>query len=112
MAGWGQVPHGTGWQCHGRDPQLALGIVSHQASPFPRHVSVTLRHGASSGAGDGASRFAGLSLLAIRQNHPSRVLLPLGEVAIGVPCSFLPGVTLETAESWPRGTAKGSGGSR
>lgn len=80
-------------------PGLGWDIISHQASPFPHHVLAILHHRVVSGAGDRGSRFAGPLLLERRQNRISLVLLPLGEVEIGVPCSFLPGVTLETAES-------------
>lgn len=51
-----------------------------------------------SGASDRGSWFAGHLLLERRQKHASLVLLPVGEVEIGMPRSFLPGVTLETAE--------------
>lgn len=65
-----------------------------------------------SGASDWGSWFTALLLLERRQNHISLGLLSLGELEIGVSCSFLPGVTLGTAESWPGSTYVGSRGLR
>lgn len=93
-------------------PGLGLEIISHQGSPFPRHVLATLHHRAVSGASDQGSWFAGLLLLERRPKHIFLVLLPLGEVEIWVPCPFLHGFTLERAESWPGSIDVGSRGLR
>jgi len=90
----GQGGSAMGESLCGGPPELRLGAISHHTSPFPHQVSATLHHRAVSGASDRGSWFTGRLMLERRQKF---VLLPLGEMKFGVPISFLPGVTLETA---------------
>lgn len=91
-----------------KPPGLGLDIIVYQANPFPCHVSDILHHRDLSGASDQGSWFAGLLLLERRQKHIALVLLTLGELEIGLPCSFLSVITPEIAGSWLSSTDVGS----